>query len=62
MKFFQGKTAERDISIRCKSRKGPKKIREKILECIQISQISYIQGNIFSKILNSLDCVGVLFN
>ena len=40
----------------------PKKVRERSLDCSQISQTSDIPDDNFTKSLNSLDCFGISFN
>ena len=61
-KFFQRGTKKRDLSNKSETGEDPKKVREGSLDCSQISQTSDIPDDIFTKTLNSADCVAILFN
>ena len=61
-KFFQRGTKKRDLSDKSETGEDPKEVREGSLDCSQISQTSDIPDDIFSDILNSPDCVAILFN
>ena len=61
-KFFQRGTKKRDLSDKSETGEDPKKVREGSLDCSQISQTSDIPDDIFNDILNSPDCVAILFN
>ena len=61
-KFFQRGTNKRDLSNKSETGEDPKKVREGSLDCSQISQTSGIPDDIFTKTLNSPDCVAILFN
>ena len=61
-KFFQRGTKKCDLSDKSETGEDPKKVREGSLDCSQISQTSGIPDDIFTKTLNSPDCVAILFN
>ena len=61
-KFFQRGTKKRDLSDKSETGEDPKEVREGSLDCSQISQTSDIPDDIFNDILNSPDCVAILFN
>ena len=50
------------MSDESETEKDPEKVRKGSLNCSQISQTSDIPDEIFTKSLNSLDCVAILFN
>ena len=49
-------------AINLKLEEDPKKAREGSLDCSQISQTSDIPDDVFTKSLNSPNCVAILFN
>ena len=49
-KFFQRGTKKRDLSAKSETGEDPKKIRERSLDCSQISQTSDIPYDIFTEI------------
>ena len=61
-RFFQKGTKKRDLSDKSEIEEDPKKVREGSLDFSQISQTSDIPDDIFTKSLNSADCVAILFN
>ena len=61
-KFFQRGTKKRGLSDKSETGEDLKKVRERSLECSQKSQTSDIPDDIFTEILNSPDCVAILFN
>ena len=61
-KFFQRRTKKCDLRNISETGEGPKKIREGSLDYNQISQASDILDGIFTKCLNSPDCLAILFN
>ena len=60
-KFFQRGTYKPDLSDKSETVEDPKKVRESSLDCSQISQVSDIPYDIFTKSLGSSDCVAILF-
>ena len=61
-KFFQRGTKKRDLSDKSETGEDTKKVREGSVDCSQISQASDIPDDIFTKSLNSPDCVAIFFN
>ena len=61
-KFFQRGTKKHDLSNKSETGEDPKKVGEGSLDCSQINQTSDIPDDIFTKSLNSPDCVAILFN
>ena len=61
-KFFQRGIKKHDLSDKSETGEDPKKVSEGSLDCSQISQTSEIPDDIFTKSLNSPDCVAILFN
>ena len=61
-KFFQRGTKKRDLSDKYETGEDSKKVREGCLDCSQISQTSDIPDDVFTKNLDSPDCVVILFN
>ena len=60
-KFFQRGTKKSDLRHESETGEDPKKFKEGILDCSQISQTSEISDDIFTERLNYSDCVAILF-
>ena len=61
-RFLQRKTKKSNLSDKSETEEDPKKNIEGSLDCSQISQTSDIPDDIFTKSLNSADCIAILNN